>query len=345
MTNAAFPPLVAIATPVYNGARFLSETLESVQSQTYPNIVHCILDNASNDATPEIIDRFRNGRIPLITARNASTLPQVDNWNAALGLVPHDASYFRVLSADDLIDPQCIEKLVALGEQNPCADVITCQELVNVYLPGTDLPSRSYVRGTDLPSRSVFDGRSVIRASLLRDIEFPYVHCLFRSPPNGIPKHFYKTGVYGTRLLCADVDAVMRVLSQSRCAYVHEPLTITRWPGNETLAGAIPNKVYMWELLQLIDRWGPTVFDTNAEYLRCRRRHLRYYYLHFLLWIGQRKFKVLEHHWDLLGSVSARPKVFDYPHALVEWLFLRTMFRLRQAFIRLGFLARGYQID
>jgi glycosyltransferase involved in cell wall biosynthesis len=122
MTKVAFAPLVAIATPVYNGARFLAETMECVQSQSYPNIVHCILDNGSNDATPEIIDRFRNRRVPLITARNASTLPQVDNWNAALGLVPHDASYFRILPADDLIDPQYIEKLVELGKQNPCAD-------------------------------------------------------------------------------------------------------------------------------------------------------------------------------------------------------------------------------
>jgi glycosyltransferase involved in cell wall biosynthesis len=307
--------------------------------------VHCILDNASNDATPEIIDRFRNRRVPLITARNASTLPQVDNWNAALGLVPHDASYFRILSADDLINPQYIERMVALGEQNPCADIIACQELVNVYLPGTDMPSRSYVRTSDLPSRSVFDGRSVVRASLLREIEFPYWHCLLRTPLNGIPKNFYEKEVYGTRLLCTDVDGVMRVLSQSRFAFVHEPLTMTRWPGSETLAEGIPNKVYMWSLLQLIDRWGPTVFDTNAEYLRCRRRHLGYYYLHLLLWMAQGKFKILGHHWDLLGRISARPKVFDYPHALVEWLFLRTMFRLRLAAIRRSFLARGYQID
>jgi glycosyltransferase involved in cell wall biosynthesis len=319
--------------------------MESVQSQSYPNLVHCVLDNASNDATPQIIDRFRNRRVPLITARNDSTLDQVDNWNAALGLVPQNASYFRILSADDLIDPQYIEKMVALSEQNPSADVIACQELVNVYLPGTDLPSRSFVRGTDLPSRSVFDGRSLVRASLLREIEFPYWHGLFRSPPNGIPENFYEKEVHGTRLLCIDIDAAMSVLSRGRCAYVHEPLTMTRWPGSETLAEGIPNKIYMWSLLQLIDRWGPTVFDTNAEYIRCRRRHLRYYYLHLLLWMAQGKFKILEHHWDLLGRASACPKISDYPHALVEWPVLRTMFRLRQAAIRLGFLARGYQID
>ena len=46
--------LVAVLTPVYNGARFLRETMECVQASDYTNMVHVILDNASTDATPEI---------------------------------------------------------------------------------------------------------------------------------------------------------------------------------------------------------------------------------------------------------------------------------------------------
>ena len=40
-------PTVAVVTPVYNGAKFLREAMLSVQAQTYPNLVHFVLDNAS----------------------------------------------------------------------------------------------------------------------------------------------------------------------------------------------------------------------------------------------------------------------------------------------------------
>jgi glycosyltransferase involved in cell wall biosynthesis len=328
-------PLVVIATPVYNGAQFLQDTMECVQAQTYPNLVHCVLDNASTDATPEIIARFGDGRVPLITASNAVTLPQIDNWNAALELVPREAAYFRVLAADDMIVPDCIEKMVALGERNPHAGIIGCHEWVNTTLHGTNLP----------PDRSVFDGRALVRGSLLRVIDFPYMHCLYRCPPGGIPKKFYDTESNGKKLLCSDVDAAMRVLSQSCCAYVHEPLTMTRWPGNVTATELIPNRVDLWSMMQLVERWGPVVFDTTDEYLKCRDRYLRYYYLHLLLWITQRQSEVVKQHQIWLHGISLQPTILDYVQALMEWPFLRTAHWFRQMASRLGLPTHFYQLD
>ena len=335
MSDADRVPLVAIATPVYNGAEYLADTMACVQAQTYPNLVHCVLDNASTDVTPEIIARFEGGRIPLITARNAVTLPQIDNWNAALGLVPGTVAYFRVLAADDMIAPDCIEKLVALGEQNPRADMIACQERVNTTLRGADLPR----------DRSVFDGRSIMRASLLKALDFPYMHCLYRYPPRGIPADFYNTEWNGNKLLCSDVDVAMRVLSESCCAYVHEPLTMTRWPGSVTAAELIPNRVDLWSIMLLIERWGPVAFDTRAEFLKCRARYLRYYYLHLLLWAAQRKFKILEQHQSWLRGISLQPTMLDYTHAVVEWPFLRLARRFRQIVTRLGIPVPEYQLE
>jgi glycosyltransferase involved in cell wall biosynthesis len=335
MTGAGSAPLVAIVTPVYNGGELLAETLESVQNQTYQNLVHCILDNASTDATAEVIARFKDRRVPLITARNLHTLPQIANWNAALQLVPHDAAYFRILAADDRVAPQCLAKTVALGQQYPQAGLIACQELVNDMLMGADLPS----------NRALFDGRAIVRASLLRTTEFPFMNCLYRYPRSGIPLEFYVAEFYGTKLLCSDADAAMRELSRSHCAYVHEPLMLTRWPGPVTSAEVIPNHVGIWSWLQLIDRWGPTVFDTKSEYIACRRRYLQNYYLHLLLWRLQRKTGLLERHADWLRRAAALPTALDYAHAVVAWPILRTLSRLRQIAARITFPAHRYQID
>ncbi len=166
-------PLVAIATPVYNGARFLAETMASVQAQTYPNVVHVVLDNASTDETPDIIDRFRGGRVPLITRRNDTTLPQTDNWNAVLRMIPEEARYFRILPADDLIMPEFVEKLVALGEAHPEVAIIGCREFENDTLRHSDLPLRP----------GVFDGKAIVRGSLRYHIVgFPHLHSLYRKP-------------------------------------------------------------------------------------------------------------------------------------------------------------------
>ena len=45
-------PLVSIITVVYNGEKTLSQTIESIQQQTYKNIEYLIIDGASTDNTP-----------------------------------------------------------------------------------------------------------------------------------------------------------------------------------------------------------------------------------------------------------------------------------------------------
>ncbi len=48
-------PVVSIITVVYNDAKGLERTLQSVQAQSYANIEHIIIDGASNDGTLEVI--------------------------------------------------------------------------------------------------------------------------------------------------------------------------------------------------------------------------------------------------------------------------------------------------
>jgi len=86
-TGAAVP-LVAVVTPTYNGANYRREVMDCVQAQSYPNLVHVVLDNCSADATAEIIADFKGARVPVVSARNPELLPLNANWNAALQLVP-----------------------------------------------------------------------------------------------------------------------------------------------------------------------------------------------------------------------------------------------------------------
>lgn len=50
--------LVSIVTPVYNSARFISETIDSIQSQTYSNWELLLIDDCSSDNSYEIIKNY-----------------------------------------------------------------------------------------------------------------------------------------------------------------------------------------------------------------------------------------------------------------------------------------------
>ncbi|WP_415336255.1 glycosyltransferase family 2 protein, partial [Clostridium perfringens] len=50
--------LVSIIMPSYNTAKYISETIESVQSQTYPFWELIIVDDCSTDNTDEVVKPY-----------------------------------------------------------------------------------------------------------------------------------------------------------------------------------------------------------------------------------------------------------------------------------------------
>ncbi|HWI58478.1 MAG TPA: glycosyltransferase family A protein [Bacillota bacterium] len=94
--------------PVYNGDKFIRQTLESVAKQTLrPNRV-IVLDNCSTDKTEQVVKAFQG--LPVEFIRNPKNLGLFGNCNRALEFAP-ETQYLHLLCADDLIEPTFYERL------------------------------------------------------------------------------------------------------------------------------------------------------------------------------------------------------------------------------------------
>jgi glycosyltransferase involved in cell wall biosynthesis len=67
-------PKVSVIIPVYNAEKFLSETIESVIAQTYPDWEIIAVDDGSTDRSLEILRKYEQrlpSKIHVITQRNS----------------------------------------------------------------------------------------------------------------------------------------------------------------------------------------------------------------------------------------------------------------------------------
>src|SRR5450759_1540243 len=150
-------PLVSVVTPFYNTADFLRECIESVLAQTHPRFEYLLVDNQSSDGSGAIAAEYakKDPRIRLI--RNAKFVGQVANYNGALRHVTPQARYVKLVQADDWIFPECLERLVAVGESHPTAAIISSYRLRGGEVCGS---------GIGWPTECI-SGRSVSRLQLL----------------------------------------------------------------------------------------------------------------------------------------------------------------------------------
>jgi glycosyltransferase involved in cell wall biosynthesis len=104
---------VSVIVPVYNGAKFIAETLETILAQTISPAEVIVVNDGSTDNTPSIVEKFGDS-VTLIhtpnggqaTARNIGASSAYGNW-------------LSFCDADDLWLPTKIEKQLRLANEAP----------------------------------------------------------------------------------------------------------------------------------------------------------------------------------------------------------------------------------
>jgi glycosyltransferase involved in cell wall biosynthesis len=114
---------------VYDGESFLREAIESVLNQTFTDFEFLIVDDASTDRTPAILDQFRRIDSRVVVLRNESNLGPYPSANRALLMARGDVIARH--DADDISTPDRFAvQLDALESGPDVALVISAFEIL-----------------------------------------------------------------------------------------------------------------------------------------------------------------------------------------------------------------------
>lgn len=102
---------VSIITPVYNAARFVSFTIQSVLEQTYSDWEMILVNDGSKDNSVEIIEKYvaQDKRIQLHSQVNAGSAAARNN-----GIRRSTGRFIALLDADDTWNPNFLEEQIKL---------------------------------------------------------------------------------------------------------------------------------------------------------------------------------------------------------------------------------------
>ena len=123
-------PLVSIITAVFNGEQFLSQTIQSIVTQTYPNIEYIIIDGGSTDGTLSILSKYEN-QIDLWISETDHGIS--DAFNKGIRLAQGDYLMFQG-DGDGFVAPDSLAQLMEGVDAHK--DFFVCARIQRVSLQG-----------------------------------------------------------------------------------------------------------------------------------------------------------------------------------------------------------------
>jgi glycosyltransferase involved in cell wall biosynthesis len=266
------PPRLTLGLPVYNGERFLAQSLDSLLAQTFTDFELIISDNASQDSTRAIAEAYAAADPRIRYLRHPRNLGSSFNHN--LVIAEARGEFFKWVSDDDLYDPDllrlCVEALDARPEfvgAHSWTAFIDADGVIThrpEYTLLSDVPSAVerflsalYVQGGD-------DIYAVMRTATLREVQpFGSFHLpdrtfmaelFLRGPFYNVPDHLYFRRDHPRR-----ADRVAPGLRR-RCAHL-DPRRADRW------RHPVIRLVGEYLLWYMISIWRSPI--TITERLRC----------------------------------------------------------------------------
>lgn len=111
--NKDSDPIISVIIPAYNAERWIRDTIESAINCTQVPIEIIVVDDGSTDETAKIASGYGHG-IRLIKQENSGVVRAREH-----GVESARGQYIKMLDADDLLPPACMDSLLTVAKKHP----------------------------------------------------------------------------------------------------------------------------------------------------------------------------------------------------------------------------------
>ncbi len=115
-------PRLSIGLPVFNGEKYLKESIDSILAQSYQDFELIISDNASTDHTQQICKEYASMDSRIRYYRNEKNIGAPKNFNRVFEL--SSGFYFKWAAYDDVHAPEFLRKCVSVLDKD--SSVVLC---------------------------------------------------------------------------------------------------------------------------------------------------------------------------------------------------------------------------
>jgi len=202
-----------VGIPVWNGERYIRESIASVLAQTYTDFELIVTDDGSTDKTMEIVREFDDPRMVVVCDGMHKGLATRLNEQIAMA----HGQYFARMDADDVMLPERLARQMAFVALHPETDVVGSSAIV-IDEEGRHIGYRGGCNWKRGKNRQPGDLGYVTTSS--------FMHPTVMARTEWFRKYYYNPVCEG----CEDLDLWSRSVADSHFYSLVEPLMLYRDP-------------------------------------------------------------------------------------------------------------------
>ena len=206
---------VTVGIPVFNMAKFIPQAIDSVLNQIFKNVEILVLDDASTDNLAEVLTPYADKIKYFKFDENRGTIKAI-NQMASLAT----GEFYVSLAADDLIEPNYLEKALIEFKNDPWLEFVASQ---------TDfIGENGNTYAEDHPFKTIPKAANKPREQWLHHMYYGNVYFgvgMYRT------KTLKQVGGWGEHGVLTDYEMYLKLLQRENIKIIEEPLTHTRIHG------------------------------------------------------------------------------------------------------------------
>jgi glycosyltransferase involved in cell wall biosynthesis len=160
---------ISVIIPVYNGEKFLAQSVDSVIGQKYQNIEIVAVNDGSTDSSVEILERYKD-RVQIIHQNNAGQASARNN-----GILHAKGDWIAFLDQDDLWDQEKISEQMKVAIQDEYTVIYTASRLIddlgrNLGVSESDIKKDNISLLDLLPHNPIITSTALVRRNAIIEV-------------------------------------------------------------------------------------------------------------------------------------------------------------------------------